>query len=158
MPDQGKHRWNRSDRGPLDITLSLVILVVVCSAISRAALGRSSTRNQGSVRGPRAARRALLEEGGTQAASRPHDSGENSHDPMRELARPRGSADMTTTVTGPAEILALAGADLGHTAWLEITQDRVDTLLTRRATTSGSMWTSSARRRYRCMARSRTDT
>jgi acyl dehydratase len=34
---------------------------------------------------------------------------------------------MTRTVTGPAEILALAGADLGHTAWLEITQDRVDT-------------------------------
>jgi hypothetical protein len=65
---------------------------------------------------------------------------------------------MTTTVTGPAEILALAGADLGHTAWLEITQDRVDTLLTRRATTSGSMWTSSARRRDRSMARSRTDT
>ncbi|MFE9751428.1 MaoC family dehydratase [Saccharothrix saharensis] len=34
---------------------------------------------------------------------------------------------MTTTVTGKAELLALAGQDLGHTAWREITQDRVDT-------------------------------
>ncbi|ROP36041.1 MaoC family dehydratase [Saccharothrix texasensis] len=34
---------------------------------------------------------------------------------------------MTTTVTGPAELLALAGHDLGHTGWREITQDRVDT-------------------------------
>ncbi|MEV8441375.1 MaoC family dehydratase [Actinosynnema sp. NPDC051121] len=34
---------------------------------------------------------------------------------------------MTTTVNGPAALLALAGQDLGHTAWREITQDRVDT-------------------------------
>ncbi|ONI84872.1 enoyl-CoA hydratase [Saccharothrix sp. ALI-22-I] len=34
---------------------------------------------------------------------------------------------MTTTVNGPAEILALAGQDLGHTDWREITQSRVDT-------------------------------
>ncbi|TQM78817.1 acyl dehydratase [Saccharothrix saharensis] len=32
-----------------------------------------------------------------------------------------------TTVNGKAELLALAGQDLGHTAWREITQDRVDT-------------------------------
>jgi acyl dehydratase len=34
---------------------------------------------------------------------------------------------MTTTVDGPAGILALAGQDLGHTGWLEITQERIDT-------------------------------
>ncbi|MFE2757796.1 MaoC family dehydratase [Actinosynnema sp. NPDC059335] len=34
---------------------------------------------------------------------------------------------MTTTVTGPAALLALAGQDLGHTGWREITQDRIDT-------------------------------
>ncbi|MFD7658915.1 MaoC family dehydratase [Actinosynnema sp. NPDC059797] len=34
---------------------------------------------------------------------------------------------MTTTADGLAELLALAGRDLGHTAWREITQDRVDT-------------------------------
>ncbi|MFD0205842.1 MULTISPECIES: MaoC family dehydratase [Saccharothrix] len=34
---------------------------------------------------------------------------------------------MTTTVTGSAELLALAGRDLGHTGWREITQDRIDT-------------------------------
>ncbi|PSL51871.1 acyl dehydratase [Saccharothrix carnea] len=34
---------------------------------------------------------------------------------------------MTTTVTGRAELLALAGQDLGHTGWRGITQDRVDT-------------------------------
>ncbi|WP_255949963.1 MaoC family dehydratase [Streptomyces odontomachi] len=31
------------------------------------------------------------------------------------------------TATGLAGIKALAGADLGHSEWLEITQDRVDT-------------------------------
>ncbi|MEW2357131.1 MaoC family dehydratase [Spirillospora sp. NPDC029432] len=31
------------------------------------------------------------------------------------------------TVTGLDEIRALAGKDLGHSEWLEITQDRVDT-------------------------------
>ncbi|MGR6921977.1 MaoC family dehydratase [[Actinomadura] parvosata] len=34
---------------------------------------------------------------------------------------------MTTTATGLAGIKALAGQDLGHTGWLEIGQDRVDT-------------------------------
>ncbi|MFC4117773.1 MaoC family dehydratase [Nonomuraea zeae] len=34
---------------------------------------------------------------------------------------------MTTTANGLAEIKALAGQDLGHSSWLEITQDRVNT-------------------------------
>jgi acyl dehydratase len=34
---------------------------------------------------------------------------------------------MPRTVTGVAEILALGAADLGHSSWLEITQDRVHT-------------------------------
>ncbi|MCE6998646.1 MaoC family dehydratase [Saccharothrix sp. S26] len=34
---------------------------------------------------------------------------------------------MTTTVNGKADLLALTGRDLGHTAWREITQDRIDT-------------------------------
>ncbi len=34
---------------------------------------------------------------------------------------------MTTTVHGLGEIKALAGADLGHSEWLEITQERVNT-------------------------------
>ncbi|NUT53548.1 MAG: MaoC family dehydratase [Saccharothrix sp.] len=34
---------------------------------------------------------------------------------------------MTTTARGLADLLALAGHDLGHTGWREITQDRVDT-------------------------------
>lgn len=34
---------------------------------------------------------------------------------------------MTITVPGLAELPALAGADLGHSDWLEITQDRVNT-------------------------------
>jgi acyl dehydratase len=34
---------------------------------------------------------------------------------------------MTTTANGLGELTALAGADLGHTGWLEITQQRVDT-------------------------------
>jgi acyl dehydratase len=34
---------------------------------------------------------------------------------------------MTTSANGLAEIKALAGQDLGHTGWMEITQDRVDT-------------------------------
>jgi acyl dehydratase len=34
---------------------------------------------------------------------------------------------MTTTANGLAELTALAGADLGHTGWLEITQQRVNT-------------------------------
>ncbi|GGK95971.1 MaoC family dehydratase [Sphaerisporangium melleum] len=34
---------------------------------------------------------------------------------------------MTTTVHGLAEIKALAGRDLGRGAWLEVTQDRVNT-------------------------------
>jgi acyl dehydratase len=33
---------------------------------------------------------------------------------------------MTTTANGLAELTALAGADLGHTGWLEITQPRVN--------------------------------
>jgi acyl dehydratase len=33
---------------------------------------------------------------------------------------------MTTTANGLDELKALAGADLGHTGWLEITQDRVN--------------------------------
>ncbi len=33
---------------------------------------------------------------------------------------------MTVTVNGLDELKALAGADLGHTGWLEITQDRVN--------------------------------
>lgn len=33
---------------------------------------------------------------------------------------------MTTTVSGLDEIRALAGTDLGHTGWMEITQDRVN--------------------------------
>ncbi len=33
---------------------------------------------------------------------------------------------MTTTANGLDELTALAGADLGHTGWLEITQQRVD--------------------------------
>ncbi|MEV0381306.1 MaoC family dehydratase [Nonomuraea sp. NPDC050643] len=33
---------------------------------------------------------------------------------------------MTTTVHGLAELKALAGQDLGHSSWLEITQDRVN--------------------------------
>ena len=34
---------------------------------------------------------------------------------------------MTTTVNGLDELKALAGKDLGHSSWLEITQERVDT-------------------------------
>jgi acyl dehydratase len=34
---------------------------------------------------------------------------------------------MTTTVTGPAELLGLAGRDLGTSEWLEVTQQRIDT-------------------------------
>ncbi|KAB8172363.1 MaoC family dehydratase [Microbispora catharanthi] len=34
---------------------------------------------------------------------------------------------MTTTAYGLDEIRALAGKDLGHSGWLEITQDRVNT-------------------------------
>ncbi|MEU4232263.1 MaoC family dehydratase [Nonomuraea sp. NPDC026600] len=34
---------------------------------------------------------------------------------------------MTITVNGLEELKALAGQDLGHTGWLEITQDRVNT-------------------------------
>jgi acyl dehydratase len=34
---------------------------------------------------------------------------------------------MTTTVDGPAELVALAGRDLGTSEWLEITQERIDT-------------------------------
>jgi acyl dehydratase len=34
---------------------------------------------------------------------------------------------MTVTANGLDELKALAGADLGHTGWLEITQDRVNT-------------------------------
>ncbi|MFI9005995.1 MaoC family dehydratase [Actinosynnema sp. NPDC053489] len=34
---------------------------------------------------------------------------------------------MTTTARGLADLLALAGRDLGRTPWREITQDRVDT-------------------------------
>jgi acyl dehydratase len=33
---------------------------------------------------------------------------------------------MTVTVNGLDELKALAGTDLGHTGWLEITQDRVN--------------------------------
>lgn len=33
---------------------------------------------------------------------------------------------MTTIVTGLDELRALAGTDLGHSGWLEITQDRVN--------------------------------
>jgi acyl dehydratase len=33
---------------------------------------------------------------------------------------------MTTTANGLAELTALAGADLGHTGWVEIAQGRVD--------------------------------
>jgi acyl dehydratase len=34
---------------------------------------------------------------------------------------------MTVTANGLDDLKALAGADLGHTGWLEITQDRVNT-------------------------------
>ncbi|MEU7474773.1 MaoC family dehydratase [Lentzea sp. NPDC042327] len=34
---------------------------------------------------------------------------------------------MTTAVQGISELKALAGADLGHTDWLQVTQERVDT-------------------------------
>ena len=34
---------------------------------------------------------------------------------------------MTVTANGLDELKALAGTDLGHTGWLEITQDRVNT-------------------------------
>jgi acyl dehydratase len=33
---------------------------------------------------------------------------------------------MTTTVTGLAELVGLAGRDLGTSGWLEVTQDRID--------------------------------
>jgi acyl dehydratase len=33
---------------------------------------------------------------------------------------------MTTTANGLTEAIALAGQDLGHTEWMEITQDRVN--------------------------------
>lgn len=33
---------------------------------------------------------------------------------------------MTTTANGLAELTALAGADLGHTGWVQVTQPRVD--------------------------------
>jgi acyl dehydratase len=33
---------------------------------------------------------------------------------------------MTVTVTGLDELKGMAGGDLGHTGWLEISQDRVD--------------------------------
>jgi len=33
---------------------------------------------------------------------------------------------MTVTVTGLDELKGMAGSDLGHTGWLEISQDRVD--------------------------------
>ncbi|WP_434443887.1 MaoC family dehydratase [Lentzea sp. E54] len=36
----------------------------------------------------------------------------------------------TTAVTGLEELKALAGKDLGHTDWLQIDQDRVDTFAT----------------------------
>ncbi|KOV83864.1 MaoC family dehydratase [Nocardia sp. NRRL S-836] len=34
---------------------------------------------------------------------------------------------MTTVVNGTEELKALAGTDLGHTDWLQVTQERVDT-------------------------------
>ncbi len=34
---------------------------------------------------------------------------------------------MSISVNGLAELTRLAGTDLGHTGWLEVTQDRVDT-------------------------------
>ena len=34
---------------------------------------------------------------------------------------------MSTVVNGLDEITALAGADLGHTGWTEVTQERVNT-------------------------------
>jgi acyl dehydratase len=34
---------------------------------------------------------------------------------------------MTTTATGLDELRALAGTDLGHTGWLEVTQERINT-------------------------------
>jgi acyl dehydratase len=34
---------------------------------------------------------------------------------------------MTTTVHGLDELATLAGTDLGHTEWIEVTQDRVNT-------------------------------
>ncbi|MGP7999367.1 MAG: long-chain-fatty-acid--CoA ligase [Streptosporangiaceae bacterium] len=37
-----------------------------------------------------------------------------------------GNPAMTTTANGLDELTALAGADLGHTGWLEVTQARVD--------------------------------
>ncbi|MDY7102565.1 MAG: MaoC family dehydratase [Actinomycetota bacterium] len=36
-------------------------------------------------------------------------------------------APVTTTVHGAAELLATAGSELGRSAWMEITQDRIDT-------------------------------
>jgi len=37
---------------------------------------------------------------------------------------------MTTTAHGLDELLALAGTDLGHSTWLQVDQDRVDTFAT----------------------------
>lgn len=34
---------------------------------------------------------------------------------------------MTMTVSRPADLLGLVGADLGHTGWLEVDQARIDT-------------------------------
>jgi acyl dehydratase len=37
---------------------------------------------------------------------------------------------MTTTANGLDELLALGGTDLGHSTWLQVEQDRVDTFAT----------------------------
>ena len=42
-----------------------------------------------------------------------------------------------TTVTGPAELIGLAGRDLGTSEWLEITQERIDTFA---AATGDHQW------------------
>src|SRR5829696_6440162 len=44
---------------------------------------------------------------------------------------------MTITVNGLDELKAQAGADLGHTDWLEVTQDRVNTFA---AATDDHQW------------------
>ncbi len=42
-------------------------------------------------------------------------------------AHPTEGSPVSRTVTGVAEILALAGEELGPSSWWEVTQDRVDT-------------------------------
>ena len=62
---------------------------------------------------------------------------------------------MTTTASGLDGLAALAGADLGHTGWLERSQRRVDTFADATGTTSGTTLIRPAPRPGRSAGRSR---